>query len=143
MLFSTIRMNGVYLGIDYGEKRIGLAISDEGGKLAFPKAVLSNDKALLMNIKGIIEGHDVKTVVIGESKDLKGVKNPIMDNIERFKRILEKEIGIEVIYEPEFLTSHHAAQEPANIPNLDASAAALILQSFLDKKNERNRNLSR
>jgi len=128
-------MKKVYAGIDYGEKRVGIALSDDGGTMAFPKAVLSNDKSLFMNIKDIIEGHKVSVVVVGESKNLKGVDNPIMNNIERFKRVLEKEVGVDVLYEPEFFTSHHAAQTPSNIPNLDASSAALILQSFLDKKN--------
>jgi len=128
-------MSEIYLGIDYGKKRVGLAISDEEGRLAFPKAVLSNDKALFANIKNVAVGHGIKTIVVGESKDLKGERNPIMNNIDRFRRVLEKETGIDVVYEPEFLTSHHAAQEPNNIPNLDASAAALILQSFLDQKN--------
>ncbi len=128
-------MKSPYLGVDFGEKRVGIAISDEGGKIAVPKAVLPNNSALLRDIKDMVKTHGTQMIVLGESNDLKGVRNSIMDNIDRFKGVLEREVGVEVIYEPEFLTSHHAAQMHENKPNLDASAAALILQSYLDKKN--------
>jgi len=125
---------GIYLGIDYGEKRVGIAVSDDGGKLAFPKAVLPNDRYLVSSIKDMCKDKGVVAIVVGESLDLKGAKNPIMDNIERFKSFLEKETKIEVVYEQEFFTSHQAEQSGTNTL-VDASAAALILQSYLDKKN--------
>jgi len=89
---------------------------------------------LLPSIKNICQNKDIEAIIIGESLDLKGAKNPIMDNIERFKSFLEKETGIEIIYEPEFFTSHQAERSGTNAL-VDASAAALILQSYLDKKN--------
>jgi len=122
------------MGIDYGEKRVGIALSDKKGLMAFPKAVFSNDRYLFGNIKDICQGHEVETVILGESLDLKGARNPIMDNIERFKGFLERELGLEVVYEKEFFTSHQASSYGENAL-IDASAAALILQAFLDKEN--------
>lgn len=127
----------MYIGIDYGEKRVGVAVSDEGERLAFPKATLSNDKHLVANIKDICAGKKVQAIIIGESLDLKGAKNPIMDNIERFGKFLGEELHIDVVYEEEFFTSRQAEITGAN-KLIDASAAALILQSFLDKRNYRD-----
>ena len=123
----------IYIGIDYGEKRVGIALSDENMKLAFPKATFKNDRYLLGNIKDICRNRDVKGIVLGESTDLKGARNSIMDNIDRFKNFLEKELGIEVIYEKEFFTSHQARRFGLNTL-VDASAAAIILQAFLDRE---------
>lgn len=122
-----------YLGIDFGEKRVGIAVSDEDGKIAFPGVVLANDQNLLKNIVDLCMKNAVKAVVMGESRDFQGQINPIMWKIEGFKKQLET-IGFKVIYEPEFMTSVQASQVTGENKMLDASAAAIILQSYLDKK---------
>jgi putative holliday junction resolvase len=121
-----------YLGIDFGEKRVGIAISDEEGKIAFPTAVLTNDKELLKNIVDLCMQNAVETVVMGESRNYQGQINEIMWRIEGFRKQLET-IGYKVIYEPEFMTSVQASQITGENKMLDASAAAIILQSYLDK----------
>ena len=141
-----------YLGIDYGSKRVGLAISDEEGKFALPFSVLPNDKKLLSEIKKIITEKQVGAVVLGESKDFKGEDNAIMTDIRIFKIALEKETGLTIFLEPEFMTSAEADRMNARVPEqsrksgirlrrpkannemLDASAAAIILQSYLDRQ---------
>jgi putative Holliday junction resolvase len=122
------------MGIDFGSKRVGIALSDEEGKFAIPKAVLPNDRYLFTEIKRMCEAYGVTQIVMGESKDFKGNENVIMKDIKFFKGELERDLGLPVHFEPEFLTSHQAAQTQGNSPLLDASAAALILQSFLDRK---------
>ncbi len=143
-----------YLGIDYGSKRVGVAVSDETGKFAFAKAVLVNDKTLLQTIHKICMEEKVEVIVLGESKDYDGKDNPIMKQIMRHKGELETEIGVPVYLEPEFMTSSQAERvgsqdfsqnrrsglgtrspKTKNIM-LDASAAALILQSYLDKNRQ-------
>jgi putative Holliday junction resolvase len=121
-----------YLGIDFGEKRVGIAVSDEDGKIAFPSVVLVNDQNLLKNIVDLCMKNSVQAVVMGESRDYQGQINPIMWKIEGFKKQLET-IGFKVIYEPEFMTSVQASQITGENKMLDASAAALILQSYLNK----------
>jgi putative Holliday junction resolvase len=123
------------LGIDYGIKRVGVATSDESGILAFPKIVLPNDKFLLGSIKKIIEEEEINTVVLGESLDYKNKPNPIMEKILIFKKELEKRFDIVVHLEPEFLSSVQAEVIQGKNKKLDASAAAIILQSYLDKLN--------
>ncbi len=122
-----------YLGVDFGSKRVGVALSDESGRMAFPYVVLRNDKTLLGEMERICKEQKVKLVVLGESKDFKGDANPIATQIDEFKKKVEKLTRKKVEYEPEFLTSVQAARWQGNVENLDASAAAIILQSYLDR----------
>jgi putative Holliday junction resolvase len=122
-----------YIGIDYGEKRVGIALSDETGEYAFSKEVIKNSSGLVKEVVTICNKEGVVSVVVGESKDYKGEKNPIMKRILPFVEQLKKE-GLNVILEPEFMTSTQAAYFQGNIEKLDASSAAIILQSFLDKQ---------
>ncbi len=123
------------MGIDYGSKRVGIALSDDGAVIAVPRAIFPNNRTLFGEIKNMCEGHKVTAIVMGESKDFKGNPNPIMKDILFFKGELERDLGLPVFLEPEYLTSHEAARTQENQALLDASSAALILQSFLDKKN--------
>lgn len=123
-----------FLGIDYGNKRVGTAISDETGTLAFPHSVIPNDKGLVQALKKIIEEERVTEIVMGESRDYHGKENPIMEGICACKETLEQETKLPVHLEPEFLTSAQAAYFQGKHDKLDASAAAIILQSYLDRK---------
>ena len=69
-----------YLGIDYGSKKIGLALSDEAGKMGFPHSVVSNTPALIDKIIALIAKEKVGAVVVGESKDFLGKDNVIAAN---------------------------------------------------------------
>ena len=122
-----------YLGIDFGEKRVGIALSDEAGKIAFPNTVLLNDKDLIRNIMGLCMQNTVEMIVMGESRDYQGQINDIMWKIQGFRKQLEI-IGFKVSFEPEYMTSIQASQITGENEMLDASAAAIILQSYLDKK---------
>lgn len=128
-----------YLGIDFGEKRVGIALSDEDGKIAFPNAVLGNDKDLFKNIVDLCLKNAIEMVVMGESRNYQGQINEIMWKIEGFKKQLEM-IGFKVIFEPEFMTSVQASQITGENKMLDASAAAIILQSYLNKINGAGEN---
>lgn len=133
------------LGIDFGSKKIGLALSDESGTLAFPEEIFENKPDVLGKIKKIIELEGVEGIVIGESLDYSGESNKIMEEIKKFAVELEI-LGLPIHFQKEFLTTTEARKFPGKRDNLirrsskertkvDASAAALILQRFLDKKN--------
>jgi len=125
-----------FLGIDYGTKRIGIAVSSGNNILAFPRSVLPNTKNLINAIKTILKKEDIGGIVVGESRNFKGDPNPLMKDIEIFIEMLNREFNIPIYLEPEFLTSHQAQQIQGKNKMLDASAAAIILQSFLDKKDK-------
>ncbi len=122
------------LGIDYGSKRVGIALSDEGGEFAIPIIVLKNSKDLLKEVIDIAKKNLVINIVIGESRNYKGEANKILNESLEFKKRLE-DSGFIVHLEPEFMTSMNAERFQGKIDMLDASAAALILQSYLDKDN--------
>lgn len=102
--------------------------------MAFPHLVLKNEEDLLERIKNIILKEKVVEVILGESKNFQGDENKIMDDIKKFADEIKKETGMNVVYEPEFLSSHQAERWQGKNKNLDASAAAIILQSFLDRR---------
>ena len=135
------------LGIDYGSKRVGLALSDDEASFAFPYKIISNNMELLDTIHNICGTEEVSAIVLGESHDLSGQPNKIMGSIEEFKRNIETELDLPVYFQKEFMTTVEArGREGKEVNNAkkvgkikqapaDASAAALILQRYLDKKN--------
>jgi len=143
-----------YLGIDYGTKRVGVAMSDEAGEFALPFSVLPNDKNLLAAMAAICREKNVGMIVLGESKNFAGEDNPLQEKINQFKKELEQATSLPIELEPEFFTSAEAARVQPRRPDshresglrprrrrdknakLDASAAALILKSFLDKSSQ-------
>jgi len=122
------------MGIDYGKKRIGVALSDEGGGFAFAHSVVENDKNAIRKVKKICEENKVGEIILGESVDYKGQPNPVMAEIKKFKTGLEKEIGLPVEYQKETLTTKEAERIIGKTKKTDASAAALILRSFLERE---------
>ncbi len=122
------------LGIDYGSRRIGLALSDESGSMAFPHSVVLNTGKAISATAQIVRENSVGMIVIGESLDYKGSPNKIMPAVLRFKAALESETGLPVVLEKEFLTTAEATRLQGESRNIDASAAALILKSYIDKR---------
>jgi putative Holliday junction resolvase len=138
-----------HLGIDYGSKRVGVAISDEEGIFAFPYKIIPNNMELVDTIHNICGTEEIGAIVLGESHDLSGKPNKIMGSIEEFKRNIEAELELPVYFQKEFMTTVEArgrgGKEMNNAKKVvkdkqvgaDASAAALILQRYLDKKNQK------
>lgn len=120
------------LGIDYGSKNVGIAISDERLKFAFPLVVLQNSEVLIYDIGRICKENNIAGIVIGESKDFHQKDNEIMKEIVPFAKQLEADLQIPVFMHPEFLTSAEAERIQGKNSMHDASAAALILKSYLD-----------
>lgn len=133
-----------YLGVDYGSKKVGLALSDEAGTMGFPHSILKNTPHLVDEIYAIIARENVGVIVIGESRDLKGDKNAIAKDAGELGSLIAEYTGIPVFYESEIFTSAEARRAPAGTvktrmlkkrANIDASAAALILTSYLSRSN--------
>jgi len=121
-----------YLGIDFGEKNVGLAISDPLLKMGLPLTVLRNSNDLVDEISTICKENNINIIVVGESKNYSGGENEIMKQIRPFVQKLEEKTGLEVKLHPEFLTSFQAEKIQGKTPMHDASAAAIILTSFLE-----------
>ena len=140
-----------YLGIDFGTKRVGVALSDDSGTLAFPHSVLPNNAELISEVALMAKEQKVKAIIVGESKNLDGTDNALMKPIGVFIKAVHKQAKKPVILEPEIWTSFQAGRRPSRRQSgsrgtgeraenrrenemLDASAAAIILQSYLDRK---------
>lgn len=137
-----------YMGIDYGTKRIGIAVSDDGGTIAFPRVILGNSPRLFEEILDIIRTESINGIVVGKSMDTHGERNAIMDDIDVFVEELEKLSGKTIHMEDERFTSHFLKsfdfskniEKPISRnrtkksvqQSIDAQAAASILQRFLE-----------
>ena len=131
-----------YLGVDYGSSKVGLALSDEAATMGFPHRILSNTPRLADELAALIARENVGAVVIGESRNLEGGENPIAKDARALGALLTERAGVPVVYESEVFTSALARRAPekemksrAAKPraNVDASAAALILTSYLSR----------
>ncbi len=137
-----------YLGIDYGTKKVGIAMSY--GSLALPKDIIVNDNNLLTKIESYITQYEIDAIVIGRSLNLAGGDNKLSQEVEDFINKLKTLISsdIEIYYIDERYTTKLArvipleGQQRGNIARkreqtktkqVDAQAAALILQTYLDK----------
>ncbi len=126
------------MGIDFGAKRIGVALSDESGAMAFPHSVVPNGPTAVADILTLAQNEGVGTVVVGLSANFANRENPIMVPARAFAGELARTPGVTVVFEPEFLTSMEAARIQGEHDQSDASAAALILNSYiLRRKNAR------
>lgn len=130
-----------YLGIDFGTKKVGLALSDEAGTMGFPHAIVPNDGRLIDEILALIERKEVGAVVMGESRDYAGNENLVAKHAKEFAWLLERRADIPVYFEPEMLTTQEARRDFEGVRTsgtvaVDASAAAIILTSYLSRSHD-------
>jgi len=124
------------LGIDFGTKRIGLALSRPGSSMAFPERVVNNTNSALLEICKVITDEAVEVVVIGESLNLNGSDNILMSLITAFKADIEtNNPDIQIYLEPEHYSSAQARRWQGKHKDLDAAAASIILQAWIDRQN--------
>lgn len=121
------------LGIDFGSKKIGIALTDDGGTMAFPHAVVPNDTKFFAYLESLVSDRKVEEIVIGHSLNNQGEPNKIHEAVEALMLDITLHIGVPVHLEPEQYSSKQAAQTQGKHDKLDASAAALILDSYLTK----------
>lgn len=121
------------VGVDYGAKRVGVAVSDDAGRIAFPKMTLPNDRMLIPDLVAFLRKEGARGVVVGESRSLSGTENPIMQDIRRFAGELERASELPVHFESELFSSVEARTLSGKDGAVDAHAAAIILSSYLER----------
>jgi len=131
------------LAIDYGRKRIGLALSDELGITAQPLQTLmhKNRRDDVRRLRDICRAHGVARILVGHPVHITGEAGEMADEASRFAARLRKELGIEVELADERLTSWEAENTMAEFgssrqrknASVDAVAAAILLREYLDK----------
>lgn len=133
------------LGIDFGEKRIGLAISDPGGRFAVPLTTLErrNDRSALRQIAEIAREEGVGRLVLGEPRGLDGERGEASLRVRRFGERLGELTKLPLAWVDEALTTveaherlRAAGRDPRKEPaRIDALAAQILLQEALDRDN--------
>ncbi len=111
-----------------------MSVSDESGQMAFPEVVLSNDSDLLKNLVALIEDKGVEEVVVGHSLNRDGSENKIHSEVEELMEDLTLELGLPIHLEPEQYSTKEAEQIQGRNDMVDASAATIILNSYITKK---------
>lgn len=128
------------LGLDPGTKRIGVAISDPQGKIAFPHAVLTHGPQFIEELAQLTSERDVRHIVIGLPRRTSGEEGPEAAAARQLADNVEQKLGISVsLYDERFTTKAAAGElSRANVNArrqrtvLDKVAATLLLQSYLD-----------
>jgi putative holliday junction resolvase len=122
------------MGLDYGTKRVGVALSDDKAMMAFPHVVLPNDPALMKSIEEIVNKEKVGMIIIGHSFDRKGGTNAVHEKVEELIQDITLHIGIPVELEPEQYTTQEALRFQGRTTMTDAAAASIILNSYITRK---------
>jgi putative Holliday junction resolvase len=138
------------VGLDIGERRIGVAVSDPTGTLARPLAVLRPSgldvdafEIVAAEIDRLAREEDgVGAIVVGLPRRLDGTPTEMTPRVEQFARTLRDKLSLPVSLQDERLSSHEAESRLAlrdkdwrsRKARLDAAAAAIILQDYLDSR---------
>ena len=136
---------GRILGVDHGDRRIGIAISDPIPMIATPLKTLTvvNQTQALEDINQIIKQNDIEVIVIGLPLGMKGQETKQTQHVKKFAHALEV-TGIDIVLQDERLSSLTAKKIllEKNISTrdnkglIDQTAATVILQQYLDKINQ-------
>ena len=134
---------GRLLGIDYGEKRIGVSVSDPTGTIASPFNTLlyNSGEDLLVQLQEVVISEKIEGVVVGLPIGMKGQETTQTTLVQQFVELLRRHLDLPIHTADERLTSVAAEnvlkeqkiQPSRNKAMIDSTAAALILQSFLDR----------
>lgn len=128
--------------MDYGRKRTGLAVCDEGETMASPLAVVEGTTGLIERIKQTIAREKVGAIVLGLPLNMDGTEGPQAAEVRTFGGLLHQRLGVAVEFFDERLSSFDAEGKLGEMDltrgkkkkRLDAIAAAAFLQAFLDSR---------
>lgn len=133
---------GCVLGLDYGRRRIGVAVSDDLGFTAQPVCTWSNLKweEIVENICTWITERNIERIIVGLPLNLRGQKGHLALEVERFVQRLKKHISIPItLWDERFTTVqskrilHVLHQKPSQKKErIDQIASVLLLQNYLD-----------
>ena len=135
------------LGIDYGQSRTGIAITDAGGRMAFPRCVLRKDtrRSFFANLCTLIATEAPQAIVVGLPLPESGGESLSTRQVRNFVQSLKRRVELPIYYMEEFLSTHEAREQfcaaghkPAN-GELDQQAAVRILESFLNEPESRRK----
>lgn len=130
------------LGIDYGDTRIGIALSDPLQIITKPYITLKNNSDFFVKLESIVNEKEVKTIVVGYPYGMKGQITKQTEKVDLFIDRLKQNIDIDVVKVDERLSSKSAEnllkkqgfKTGHNKSMIDDTSAAIILQEYIDSK---------
>lgn len=135
------------IGLDFGTKTVGVALSDEAGIIAQPLVTIERKHAgklrqTYAQIERIIDEQDVGAIVLGYPKNMNNTEGERAEATKQFMEDLERRTGLPVILVDERLTTVEADRileetgvaVSARKSYIDKMAAAIILQNYLDRE---------
>ncbi len=134
---------GKWLGLDLGEKRIGVAISDESAVLARPLLTLqrASKKEDFTRLAALCAEHQINRIVIGLPKTLRGEEGPQARRVRHYAAELQATLNLPIEFWDERFSSidaqerlRQAGRKPRAKGDIDSAAAAIILQERLDAR---------
>ncbi|MGB6877238.1 MAG: Holliday junction resolvase RuvX [Candidatus Acidiferrales bacterium] len=135
------------LAIDYGRRRIGLAISDELGLTAQPLATMErkNRREDLRRLRDLAKTNGVRAILVGSPVHLSGRRSEMAEEAARFAGRVQEELGLPVELRDERLTSWEAAQMAGELgmgknADIDSLAAAILLREYLGEAQSRRKS---
>lgn len=117
------------LGIDYGDKRVGLALA-ELGSMAIPYKILANSTDLFSELEKIISQENISLLVVGLPHSFSGKNNDRLEITQNFITDLKKHFSLEIVTVDEQMTSVLYAKQGVK-KDLDKYSATAILETYL------------
>ena len=135
---------GRILALDVGDRRIGVALSDPTGLLATPLTTISRGRSDTQTVLGLAAEHDVTEIIVGLPLTLAGRRGEQAERVADFAEALSDRADVPVRHvderyssvQAERLLSQSGVSPSRNRPRVDAVAAAVILQSYLDSRRD-------
>lgn len=135
------------MGLDYGDKTVGVAISDEMGITAQPVETIVRERTnklrkTYQRLEELISEYEVESIVVGKPLNMNGTEGERVERTRAFSQELSRRTGLEIIEQDERLTTAEADRIldatgvalSARKEHIDKMAAAIILQTYLERR---------
>ncbi len=130
-----------FLGLDYGEKRIGVAVSDPLGLTAQTRPFVTNDKSMWLAFFTLIQENNISKIILGLPKNRLGVDTKKTEEIRKFSEKLKEKTGLEIVFQNEAYSTkavekHLIAADVSRKKRkdvVDSQSAAFVLQGYMDR----------
>lgn len=122
------------LGLDIGDKRIGVALGDTATQTVIPLTTLANNRGFIGQLKSLVQEHQIERLVAGQPLTLSGAEGWQSSQMKKVADKISHFLDIEIVFEDERFTSQMAAdirRTSGTAHSVDAISAVLILRSYL------------
>jgi putative Holliday junction resolvase len=140
MTALNLETSGSVIALDYGEKRVGVALASLQARFANPLTTLANTPELIPQIARLAAENDVKVIVVGLPRNLQGNSTDQTRTAESFAEELKKSVEVPIYMQDEAATSRQAEAElqargkPYAKEDIDALSATYILEDFISEQ---------